>query len=524
MKFLISIFLLSCAFTLTAQNQKLSNGLAFDGEPYLVVNPANPDHIVVAWMGFVSFAEKFQIKTRASFDGGLTWSSTAALPHAVTGYTSADPSLDFDAAGNVVACYIDFTGTTPPISGAVFIRKSTDGGLTWGNAQEVINANFDGTKWPIDRPWMKIDKGSSTTQGNIYVTTFNGNRTNAPYNPYLSVSTDGGNSFTSRFLDTTGYLAGSLNALPVCSPTISSTGVFYGVYPSYVPTQNVFAQAFLASSSNGGVSISHKVARTDNPPSQIGNYPDAKKASLLLSNPQNANHLALIFLSAKTGDIDVYLTESLNQGTSWTSPERINDDPLTSGAMQDMIWGDFDYDGDLVISWRDRRNGASTGYDSDSEIWAAVRSADSSQFEPNFQITNQLVAYDTILKSSGNDFMCISLEHDTIYAVWGDVRSGKIEIWFQKTDLNGNRLSIQQLTESLQFDVYPNPTTSMLTVSSLEWKKINVYDANSRLVTSFENKTQADHYQLDLSRLKSGAYFIEVTSKQGVGVRKVIKQ
>jgi hypothetical protein len=48
----------------------------------------------------------------------------------------------------------------------------------------------------------------------------------------------------------------------------------------------------------------------------------------------------------------------------------------------------------------------------------------------NLFIDNPLVAYDTILAYAGNDFMCIKLVADTISAVWGDTRSGKLNIWF----------------------------------------------------------------------------------------------
>ena len=52
--------------------------------------------------------------------------------------------------------------------------------------------------------------------------------------------------------------------------------------------------------------------------------------------------------------------------------------------MQDLVWADFDEDGDLVISWRDRRNGDEGTYETASEIWAAFRDKDELVFSPNF--------------------------------------------------------------------------------------------------------------------------------------------
>jgi hypothetical protein len=117
--------------------------------------------------------------------------------------------------------------------------------------------------------------------------------------------------------------------------------------------------------------------------------------------------------------------------------------------MQDFVWADFDSDGDLVITWRDRRNSSSNGYQTESEIWASVRWKDSTNFSPNFNITSQQVAYDSVLTEKGNDFMCVAVENDTLNAVWGDTRNGKLNIWFQRMSLqNGTVNSIQNISDN----------------------------------------------------------------------------
>ena len=83
------------------QNQNISNGNVFEGEPFLAVNPANPQNLVVAWMGFVlSSGVRPQIKTRSSYDGGNTWSDIVIMPHIQNTYQSADPTMAFDENGN----------------------------------------------------------------------------------------------------------------------------------------------------------------------------------------------------------------------------------------------------------------------------------------------------------------------------------------------------------------------------------------------------------------------------------------
>ncbi len=510
----------------SAQNQNISNGFVFDGEPYLSVNPNNSQHLVVAWMSWIDFIEEFKIKVRTSFDGGQTWSAPITLDHTQTAYTSADPSIAFDENGNVLICYIDFTGTEPPCTGGVYICTSTDGGLSFGSPAEVITTDYDGTKWPIDRPWMVIDRSSGPNQGNIYVTSFNLNRNEPSYNPYLSVSSDGGNSFSHRYLDTLGWLAGSLNPLPVCSPTLSSSGVFHGVYPSYVLSQSLYFQSFLASSSDGGVTVDHKLVQGQSTPANSIDYPDAKKAGLLLSDPSSSNHLVYVFLSTQHGDPDIFLIETYDEGTNWTAPVRLNDDPVGNNRIQDMLWGDFDVDGSLVVSWRDRRNGSDSTYQTSSEIWAAYRNTDSTAFSSNFQITDQTVDYDTILASAGNDFMCIKLQDDTLNAVWGDVRNGRLNIWFQRMATDGTTLSVTQLaTDRIpEITIYPNPTVSLIHIKAKDLLEARIFDLKGSQLLSVSNENGTHSMKMNLESLPNGTYILEAETKFGTARKEVLKQ
>ncbi len=525
MKKILVLYLLLFNALLQGQNINVSNGNVFDGEPFLAVNPINSQHIVVAWMGWINLANRFQIKTKTSFDGGQTWSVEALLPHTVSGYSSADPCIAFNHLGNVFISYIDFTGANPPVTGGVYLSQSTDGGLTWETPSEVVNTSFDGTKWPIDRPWMTIDRSNGPYQGNIYIASFNLNRTNPPYNPYLSVSSDNGVSFSTRYVDTTNWLAGSINPLPICFPTASSSGVLYLSYPSFVISQSLYTQSFLGVSDDGGNSISHKKIITNNPPAKLEDYPLAKKGSPLISDPSNEMHLAFVMLNGKMGDLDVYLTESFDAGDSWSDPIRINDDPIMNERMQDLVWADFDNDGDLVISWRDRRNGSNSTYQADTEIWAAFRNKDSIAFGPNFQLTSQSVIHDPDLEESGNDFMCIQLQDDIMYAAWGDTRDGEINIWFQSMNTGGVVLSSRQISSEKipSLRVYPNPSTSQLSIEGEQLGSIEIYDLNGKLIIKHKLGV-GNKVIVPIDQLENGSYVAKVKHKFGTQSTVFIKK
>ncbi|WP_026211311.1 T9SS type A sorting domain-containing protein [Lewinella cohaerens] len=508
------------------QNQNLSNGDVFDGEPYLAIDPNDAQHLVVAWMGWIDIFNQFKIKTKTSFDGGQTWTSVTELPHTVSNYSSADPCIAFNANGDAFISYIDFTGTTPPVTGGVYLCKSTDGGISWGAPKEVINTDYDGNKWPIDRPWMVIDQSTSGESTAIYLTTFNLNRTAPSFNPYLSFSNDGGNTFSTRYLDTIGWLAGSLNPFPMCSPTVNNAGIFHGVYPSFVLTQSLSLQIFHVSSDDGGNTLNHKNIPIQAEPATTTDYPNAKKAPLLLSDPADDNHLVYLFLGADYGNLDVFMIETFNAGIDWSVPLKLNDAPIGNNRMQDMLWGDFDNDGDLVVSWRDRRNGTDGSYQTASEVWATYRAKDSLNFSPNFQITNETVAFDVVLESAGNDFMCIKMQDDIINTTWGDTRNGKLNIWFQSMTIDGIILSSQQLSpeKKLQIAIYPNPTTSRVAITGKNIKSITIYNINSKAVLKESNDSNRQELNLDLAGLSSGVYLVQVNTSEGILTKKLVKE
>jgi hypothetical protein len=271
-----------------------------------------------------------------------------------------------------------------------------------------------------------------------------------PYRPYFIKSSNEGSSFNSWvYLDTINWLSGNIIAQPMPTNCVSSDGSFHAVYPSYLISQDFYPQYIIASSDDAGNNFNYHSVLTS---THAVSYPLAKKGYLLRSDPADTEHLAFFYLDVPYGDLDIFVTESFNKGVNWSPAIRLNDDPIANNRMQDLVWADFDTDGDLVVSWRDRRNGTDSTYTTASEIWGAVRHRDSTQFSANFRISDTIVDYDTILAFAGNDFMCIKFRDDTLNAVWGDTRDGKLNIWFQKTGIDGSVLSIHQIScEKLPF-------------------------------------------------------------------------
>ena len=135
-----SFILIFTAFIYTfgfTQNITVSNGAIFEGEPYIAINPTNPQHLISAWMGY-QFGQKVVIKSSISYNGGTSWSSPLSQTHLLPGNSSADPSLGFDHLGNAYLCYIDYdnVGFT---NGSVVVAKSTNGAIFEGEPYIAIN-------------------------------------------------------------------------------------------------------------------------------------------------------------------------------------------------------------------------------------------------------------------------------------------------------------------------------------------------------------------------------------------------
>lgn len=490
-----------------AQNISVSNGLVFDGEPYLVINPTNSAHLVTAWMGF-QFGQKITIKTSVSMDNGNSWSFPNWTTHQFSGNSSADVSMAYDNYGNLFMSYIDYDNVNFS-NGGVYLRKSTDGGFTWNEAIEVIALTDCPGKLCIDRPWMVVDHSGGANDGTIYITTTNADQAtmvNPPYNPYLTVSNNHGTSFQApRLLDTLEFYAGNSITQPMASPAVNSAGTFYALYPSYDPiNQGPLGHLLLAFSQNGGTTINHVDAYQISTGGTTN--PSIKKGPLLKADPANLNHLAYFFVSEITGDADVFYIESFDGGFTWTNSFRVNQDSVGNGKIQDLVWADFDTDGDLGVCWRDRRNALGNTYQEQTEIYCTVKLKDSLTFQPDFAITDNPIDHDTILDGNGNDFMCIRLLNDTIYAVWGDVRTGNLSIYLNKSSLVTETNSIQLISreELTVAHIFPNPANETLFIhADIPTTSYRVFDV---LGNEIMRGHEISENVLHIEHLKPGNY------------------
>jgi hypothetical protein len=512
---LLSLYLAFNSLLAQPTNTNISNGFIFDGEPYLAINPTNNQNIVAAWMGmkFSNGLFRIAIKTRASFDGGTNWSTVNTLPHFGLGYGSADPSMSFDNNGNLYLAYIDYKQS--PDSGGIYIARSIDGGLNWDTLGKAFDMYDIALKRPIDRPWLVVDKSLTVNGGTMYITTKPAPWIAPPNRPYYKVSTDSGQTWTSiANLDGTGYLVGSSIKGPMAAPTTTADGKFCAIYPSYVATQNILPCFYLASSSNQGQNFSYNLVYSALPSAQDTNL---KNAYTLHAHPSNPNNMLFIGPIPNGVDADIVASNSTDGGLTWNTPVRVNDDALNNGKHQDMVWASYNEQGNIAAVWRDRRNDIANGFwNVGYDFYYALSTDNGQTWLANQIMSSQFISFDSLLAGDGNDFLSAVYSGDTLYTVWGDTRSGSLNIWFAKTIASTNTtVDINILNDSNDmFEVFPNPAKHQLQIKldqSLISKSIQCYNFQGQKVYHYDISERLNI--IDVSQWKPGIYFVKIDTK-----------
>lgn len=126
------------------------------------------------------------IKHGASFDGGLTWVCTrrrldAGFPFMV------DPEVVFDTHGNVLLFYLSAFG---PGGNSVCVRRSTDGGVTFGKSTVITLDPGD------DKPKAAVCRAAVAHFGRIALTWMRGDAALVPEEILAAYSDDHGKTWS----------------------------------------------------------------------------------------------------------------------------------------------------------------------------------------------------------------------------------------------------------------------------------------------------------------------------------------
>lgn len=477
-----------CVAHAQPQNSNLSNLASFDGEPSLAVNPANPDNLIAGWMR-LRLDGKIWIAVRSSFDGGATWSPIQFLPHVHSDNGSADVSITFHRSGLAYLLYIDYR-TSPDTVGGVYLAHSTDGGLRWSQPREAVNT-IGKADLPIDRPWVVVDNSGGGADGTVYMSVMSAYWYTGRHRIYTRSSRDTGATWASlNRLDTDDFSPGQVTK-SYGAMSVGGDGKLYTAYLSYDTSASPFLRMYAAVSSDAGATwqraVITNVALT---PSSFG----YAQGYCIAADPVRSGHAVVAWIDERYGDSDVLLKRTTNGGLTWGSAVRINDDPVSNGVVQDLVWASYSPAGQLGIVWRDRRI-AIPGVSAPFDIYARVSQDGGVGFEPNQRLSSASSPWITL--GCCNSFLGVALTDRTLHSVWSDYRSNDWEIYHNTASIAVSiaRDPRSSMPENLYLAHYPNPfsgsTLITYDVPAAGNVTLRIYDMLGRYCTTLVEEWQS---------------------------------
>jgi hypothetical protein len=398
-------------------------GIEPQNEPSIAVNPQDPNHVVASSNDYRlrEFGGDVHPGYYVSFDGGLTWVGDGVIdlspiPQAEAG---GDPAMTIHDYNNVYFAYIAFHRTLDDVGG-VYVSKSTDGGLTWDDPVEVAPNTLSVFH---DKEYITVDATGSAHDGNVYVswTRFSSN-----YPIYFSRSTDGGATFSAPMEISDPSLSSNQGSIPAVGPN----GEVYVTWYNY----NTSAQR-LAVSLDGGQSfgVRYQVAGVNPIPSPLPGASFRNNSFPTLVVDQANGNLYVAWNDYSYGDADIFFVRSTDGGQTWSSPIRVNDDPLANDFHQFFPWLSVAPNGDVYAGWFDSRHDPNPYvqpfyYDE----YVAVSTDGGLSFGPNARIST--VSADASTDFDGEfigDYSGIAATDDFVYPAWVDTRRGYQDIFTQ---------------------------------------------------------------------------------------------
>ena len=386
------------AAQLVPANVDISQRAGNESEEAIAVNPTNPNNIVVLTNIQEGFSGLF---LGVSFDGGQTWSRRIIADGPSIGEGAGglgdgccDPSVSFDEYGNLFLSYLYNLENVVPV------LLSTDGGVTL----HVI-ANLPkppkppGTKGPSRHgEYRFVDQETIVAgQGSVWLIYNGGGPMNATGAPVTGLGQVGSFIPAEVVPGTNNCTYGDIAIGPggkvmnVCTLTESGQGggkLFVNVDPDGLGPAGFGDRVFVTDTHVGGF---------DFIPAQPDRSIDAEPGFAWdrTGGPHDGRVYLVYTLEEKneSDDTNIYVRRSDDDGSTWSSPLRVNDDAGTNSQFMPKISLD-PTTGHIAVVWYDARNDLGTGGagdtdgvpNDDAQVWGAF-SSDGTSFTPNARIS-----------------------------------------------------------------------------------------------------------------------------------------
>ncbi len=424
------------------KNYPASSGPIDNNEPTVAVNPLDPNNIVVAandynaprlgpgdsWVGFYT-----------SHDGGKTW-STGFVPgypgdpqtSELTGFRGAgDPVLASNGQGDFYLSGIAFKRSINPVNqigfgynvgraDCIFVAKSTNGGDSFDQVVVVATALQSWASFH-DKEWLAVDPNN----GNVYVC-WSWFTALMASQLVFSRSTDGGVTWSDYQIIT--EFPGE-NSIQGSAIVVDNDGNIHVTWMNYN-----YAEVRYAQSTDEGQSFSNPISIApfdDIETLENTNYRTPTMTMLAVDNSDNIweGSLYCTWADDSLGDADIMMVYSHDNGATWGSTIRVNNDKIGNGKDQFFSAVAVSEEGYVHLIFYDRRNDTENTW---IETYWAMSSDGGDNFTINLPISDASFNGDYSRAPGSADFIgdyigVVAANH-SIHAVWCDTREGSEEV------------------------------------------------------------------------------------------------
>jgi hypothetical protein len=467
--FSVSLCLFSM-FIFSQQNIQISNSNT-PTEPSICINPNNTNQLI---------AGSNIRNVYKSNDAGATW--TTSLLNSTFGVWG-DPTIIVDNSNN----FYFFHLSNPPntVAGSSFIdrivcQKTTDFGTTWSTGTAT---GKNGTK-AQDKQWSVFDKVNNMmyltwTQFDVYGSSNPNDKSIIRFSKSSDFGATWSNPLKINTID--GGSIDDSNTVEGAVPAVGPNGQIYVAWAS--PNKIVFkkstdfgttwptTETLVATSPGWDFSISGLDRANGLPITACDNSPAATNGTIYVNWSDQRNG---------TDDTDIFISKSTDQGTTWSSPLRVNNDG--AGKQQFLTWMTIDQtNGYVYIVFYDRRNYIDNqtdvylAYSTDGGVTFTNKKISTTPFTPNASVFF-------------GDYTNITAHNGVVRPIWSRMDSGQTSIWtalVSQSQLSTNQFETDEKSDEVTN--FPNPVTNDESYFSFKLYKeskvsILIYDASGKEV------------------------------------------
>ena len=476
-----------------------------------------------------------------SADQGQSWiSQQLSIPvSSISGIQlvdAFDPTITSDASGNTFVAQIstDFNWGTGPVNG-LYVHKSTDGGVNWNTPiaidEEAAPTSSNDPNYRFnDRCQIIADKDPlSPYFNNIYIAWIKDRGWNQP-NPdsdiYMSVSTDGGSTFSTA--NQINHTLNSMGNMP--THTVTSNGDLYVLWMQYNVISGGIGVMLLDKSTDGGVTFGNDIT-VDSillPPLQLngGVEARAKGAAIIRSHPSNPNELYVVYAADPdtlgNDEADIFFIKSTDGGNNWSSPPlQLNDD--TTKNDQVLPWMEVNNNGVINVVWYDRRNDP---FDLAWDVYTTTSIDGGTTFGVNTQIN--VSSFSTPTTASGpwfGEYLALASADTMAYVAFTSTALDPLgDVLFTSFSNPIINLAIDEVNDFWdEPNVYPNPTSESLSIDigNNHDVEIEIFDfLGKRIIVQhlFDQITT-----INLNKYAPGVYLIQMSYNDKIITKKIVK-